>query len=206
MTVTSAPAGDGHDAPSGISHPEFLQSALGAAGEWTRYADPKALGVLVLLGLGLTDLTSQAGRFVHPHQSNKAVCGLVDSHGHTCAGLAATGSFFLAGALAAVIVIFVTLALFSRMTLRGILGVDHDESQPKSRYFFAEVCRYGSEGDYATAVLAQTEDALLREMAGQVYQVSVVCEKKHKATQRAYVLTVLFLIVWAAGRILLALH
>jgi hypothetical protein len=53
-------------------------------------------------------------------------------------------------------------------------------------------------------VLATKEPELLRDIAGQVYEVSRICHIKHVATQRAFALTALFLAVWAGGRLLLA--
>jgi hypothetical protein len=47
---------------SGISHKEFFEKALTAAGEWARFADPKALGVAVFLSFGANDLLRNARR------------------------------------------------------------------------------------------------------------------------------------------------
>ena len=35
---------------------DFAEKALADAGQWTRFADPKALAALALLGLGLANL------------------------------------------------------------------------------------------------------------------------------------------------------
>jgi hypothetical protein len=188
----------------GIPHREFLEKALTSAGEWTRYADPKALGVLVLLGLGVKDLIDHADRFVHPHEPATAKCELISVTGHTCAGLGATTLFIVACVLAAVVVGFVTHALFSRLTLKGLLGLENDEVLPRSRFFFGEVSRYGSQEAYAQDVLARKEYELLRDIAGQVYEVSKICQIKHMASQRAYFALGAFLIAWAAARILLS--
>src|SRR4051794_5292868 len=145
--MTPPSGGSGHGA--GIPHRDFLERALVTAGEWTRYADPKALGVLVLLGLGVKDLIDHAGRFVHPHEPATAACGVLDANGHTCGGIASTALFFLACALAVVVVAFVTHALFSRLTLRGLLGREHDDALPRSRFFFGEVSRYNTQEAYA---------------------------------------------------------
>jgi Family of unknown function (DUF5706) len=64
---------------------------------------------------------------------------------------------------------------------------------PRSRCYFGEVRRYNTETAYVQAVVAQPEDALLRELAGQVYQVSKICHRKHAWTQLAYLLSVAFL-------------
>lgn len=188
----------------GIPHREFLERALTAAGEWTRFSDPKALGVLVLLGLGVADLIGHAGRLVRPHEATTKTCDLVSANGHSCEGIGATVAFVIACLFAAAAVAFVTHALFSRMTFKGLLGAEHDETAPRSRFFFAEVSRYGSQEAYAQAVLAKKPHELLRDVAGQVYEVSRVCRSKHLATQRAYVCTLAFLIAWVTARILLS--
>lgn len=160
--------------------------------------------MLVLLGLGVADLVDHAGRLLHPHDPATAKCSVVSVTGHTCAGIGATASFVVACVLAAFVVGFVTRALFSRMTLSGLLGHEKRQEGIKSRFFFAEVRRYGSQEAYAQAVLAAKSPELLRDVAGQVYEVSKVCHIKHLASQRAFALALLFLVAWAAARILLA--
>ena len=192
----------GQEAP-GIPHREFLEKALGSAGDWTRFADPKALGVLVLLGLGVKDLIDHSGRFVHPREPATATCDPIDVAGHTCAGLGATLMFFAACVLAGAVVIFVTHALFSRTSLSDLLGRDEEDQAPKSRFFFGEISRYGSQEKYAAAVLERKEHELLRDIAGQVYEISRVCQGKHMATKRAYAALIAFLVAWAIARVLL---
>lgn len=194
------------DRPSGVPHRDFLEAALSAAGEWTRYADPKVLGVLVLLGLGINDLVGHAGRFVHPHEPVTARCVLLDASGHTCEGIAATTLFFVACVLAALVVVFVTSALFSRLRMKTVLGrKDVDAGAPRSLFFFSEIRRFTSQEEYAAAVLATSEHDLLRDVAGQVYELSAVAHKKHVATQRAYLAALAFLVAWVAGRVLLSM-
>jgi hypothetical protein len=200
---TPTPAGD-QAAPLGIPHREFLERALAAAGEWTRFTDPKALGVLVLLGLGAKDLLDHAARFVHPHERATDRCGLASSAGHSCQGVGATALFVLACLLAAVVVFFVTRALFPRITLKGLLGEETRSGLPTSRFFFAEVGRYGSQEAYAQAVLATKPHELLRDVAGQVWEISRVCTLKQRAVRHAYGWALIFLIVWALSRVLLA--
>lgn len=190
--------------PAGIPHREFLEKALTSAGEWTRYADPKALGVLVLLGIGVKDLLDRASRFVHPREPAAAACDVINVAGHTCRGLGATTLFVVACLLATIVVGFVTHALFSRITLKGLLGLEKGETLPRSRFFFGEVRRYGSQEAYAQDVLSRPQHELLRDIAGQVYEVSKVCQTKHMATQRAYFALGAFLIAWVAARVLLS--
>jgi hypothetical protein len=204
MAAPSGGAGGDHspaeNAP-GIPHRDFLESALSSAAEWTRFADPKALGVLVLLGLGLTDLLDHADRLIYPHDSPGSRC-IVIRH-HSCGGIGATCFFVLAALLAGLVVVTVTKALFSQLTMKGLLGEERDLTLPKSRYYFEQVRRYGSQEAYSQAVIAQTEYALLRDIAGQVWEVSRISHSKHLWTRRAYVCVLAFLFCWACARVLL---
>ncbi len=190
--------------PAGMPHRDFLETALSAAGEWTRYADPKVLGVLVLLGFGINDLIGNADRYLHPHEPADRTCGVVGAVGHSCEGILATGAFFVACAMAVFVVLFVTFALFSRLKMSDFLGIRRRDRRPRSLFFFSEVARYATKGVYADAVFAVDEHALMRDLAGQVYEVSCVCHQKHVAARRAYAAAVVFLVAWVGGRILLA--
>jgi hypothetical protein len=46
---------------------------------------------------------------------------------------------------------------------------------------------------------------LERDLAGQVYAVSVVASKKHRYTTRAYLAVLVFLVLWVVARVALAL-
>lgn len=188
----------------GIPHRDFLERALTAAGEWSRYADPKLLAVLVLLGLGVKDLLDNARRFLHPHEPETAACGLVGAEGHSCAGLVATTGFVVAAALAVVVVLLLTHGLFPRTKLRGLLKGDEDDGPIKSRFFFGEVARYGSQKAYIGAVRALSEQKLLDDFASQVYEVSKTAAIKHRAAQRAFAVVLAFLTTWALARIALS--
>lgn len=195
---------DGPARPLEITHRDFLERALSSAGEWTRYADPKALAVLLLLGLGFSDLIAHASRLVHPQRIAGAKCELIGATGHGCSSFAATAFFVIACAIGLVVVGLVTHALFSRLTIKGLLAAERDDTLPRSRFFFGEVSRYGSQEAYFQAVRACSQQELLRDLAGQVYEVSKVGKEKHRATQRAYVAVMFFLFAWAAARIFLA--
>jgi hypothetical protein len=52
-------------------------------------------------------------------------------------------------------------------------------------------------------VMKREEHELLRDIAGQVYEISKVCQAKHMATKRAYAALIAFLVVWAIARVLL---
>jgi len=174
------------------SHHAFLERALTSAGEWTRYADPKGLGVLVLLGLGTADLLNRAGQLVHPTGGQWPAI--------------ATACFVIATLAAACAVVFVTQTLFPRLSLSGLLPSDRRaHGKPQSHFYFAEVAKHSDQQAYFDSVRSQDLDALLRDVAGQVYEISVVASCKHRAARRAYVAAVLFLAAWVAARICLAL-
>jgi hypothetical protein len=190
----------------GMSHRDFLERALVAAGEWSRFADPKLLGVLVLLGLGVTDLVDHGGRFLHPHDPVTAKCDVaVRVASHSCAGILATTSFVASTLLAAATVLFLTPGLFPRLRMRGLLPGDHESGPITSMFFFNEVARHGSQQAYRVAVNARTEQELLDDIAGQVYEISKVTAVKYAAAQRAFVFVILFLVAWATARVALSL-
>ncbi len=94
----------------GISHKEFFEKALTAAGEWTRYADPKVTGVAAFLSFGVTDLLRNAGQLFH---------GLSDN---TFSEWLTTTCFLGACLFAALSILFITLALFPRLNPKSLFG------------------------------------------------------------------------------------
>lgn len=188
----------------GIETKDFLERALPAASEWTRHADPKILGVLVLLGLGSKDLIDHSGRLLAPHEPKASSCDLIGVTGHTCGGLVATSAWIGAALLAALVVVLVSHALFPRLKMRGLLTGDHEQGPITSRFYFGEVARYKSQDTYRTAVKAKKPHELLDDLAGQVYEISRIANDKHLATKRAYVLVLAFLAMWAIARVSLA--
>jgi hypothetical protein len=192
--------------PPEISHREFVERALVAAGEWSRFADPKLLGVLVLLGLGAKDLIDHGGRSLHPHEAAHARCHLIiNAAGHSCAGLVATAGYVAAAALAGLTVLFLTHGLFSRLRMRGLLFGERAASPIHSLFYFGEIARHGSQEAYRVALKSKTEQQLFDDMAGQIYEVSKVAAEKHRSAQRAYMAVMAFLIVWAAARLALSM-
>jgi hypothetical protein len=190
--------------PPGIPHRDYLERALVAAGEWLRFADPKLLGVVVLLGLGLSDLIDNSGRFLRPHEAASDTCGLISTSGHSCAGIGATTCFFGAAVLAVVTVLWITGGLFSQLTMRGLLAGDRESGPINSQFFFGEVARHGSQDAYRAAVKSKSEAQLLDDLAGQVYEVSSIAARKHRAAQNAFLAVLAFLALWAVARVLLS--
>src|SRR4051812_42184204 len=97
---------------------EFLDQALDAAGQWARFADPKALGVLIILGVGLNDLLKHAGSIVSSHNIEGRHCEvLVSTAVQGCAQAAAVITFAIAGLLGAATILPVSGELFPRLRL-----------------------------------------------------------------------------------------
>lgn len=168
---------------------DYFDRVLGAAGEWARYSDPKALAVLVFLGLGLTDLLSKSSKLQAAHE-------IGGFWAHT-----ATIAFWLGLLLVVITVAAVSAAVFPR------LGRDPFQSrkQAKSLFFFRGVAEYKSGSEYEAAVRSRTSQQLESEIAHQAYEVSKVASTKHKWTQRAYVAVLFFLTSWAISRLAFSL-
>jgi len=165
-------------------HAKFFEKALTAAGEWTRFADPKLLGVLVLLGLGVSNIVSRAGMLWNAQNAGWFW------------GWVATAAFVASAFLAVLVVLFVSLGLFPRTTRR--------EDARTSLFFFAGVASFAKPDDYEMAVRAKTEEQLESELAHQAWEVSHVAVKKHFWTKLAYHGVVVFLAAWVTARVALA--
>lgn len=168
-----------------LNHEEFLQKALVAAGEWTRFADAKVLGVFVFLGLGMADLVKVAGSLWDAKDEGNL------------AGWVATGGFALACGLAVVVVVLASFALFPQLQPGGRKG----KKDASSLFFFAHIAAYERPEDYERAVLRRTAQELRSDVAGQTWAISQVAARKHRFAQKAYVCVVLFLVAWAGARI-----
>lgn len=173
---------EGRDsAASTPAHRDFLYRAYSEFQGIIRFADAKAAGVLVLLGLGLTDLISKAP-------------ALAAAHGKTdkLAGCVSTVTFWLALPIAVAIVASITHALFPRMNAKD-----------SSLFFFGDIQQRSSSKEYIAEVDALSETELGHEVGKQVWQLSrIACTKMHWL-RWSYYLTLFFLGLWAAGRLAL---
>lgn len=159
-----------------ISHKEFFEKALTAAGEWTRFADPKALGVAVFLGFGATDLLKYIGQLYY--------------------GFWLTIVCLLGALLLAVLTLFfVTRALFPRLEPEG----------PRSLYYFGGIAQFEDPEEYERVVKEKTPQELESHIASQARNVAKVANAKHQRTQWAYRCLLEFLALWAVGRVALYL-
>lgn len=180
QTVTSIPTADRR-----ITHEDFLHRTLTAAGEWSRFADPKVLGVFVFLGLGMANLIEVAGSLWDGQDE------------HNVVGWLATGGFVSACALAVLAVLLASVALFPQLRPGGRGAADH----PPSLFFFRQVAEFDRATDYEQAVLRKTPEELRSDLAGQAWAVARVAARKHRYARGAYVCAVLFLGAWAVARI-----
>jgi hypothetical protein len=176
------------DASSPSTHREFFEKTLTAAGEWSRFADPKVLGVFVFLGLGLSNLLKVSDQLWEAH------------HEHNVGGWLATGGFVAAGVFAGLAVLFASVALFPQLRPGGKkrnLGA-------QSLFFFNHVAEFDSAQEYEQAVLKKSADELRSDVASQAWAVARVATNKHRRARKAYVFAVLFLVAWATARIALS--
>jgi hypothetical protein len=158
----------------------FIYRSLQASSEWSRFADPKLLGVIVLLGLGLNGLLGNAGALADAHRTG------------TVWGWMATLFLWIGLGLAAVTVLAVSMGLFPRLKSRGI---------EQSLFFFGGIAKYDTASQYEDAVRKLTEAGLQQELARQAWEVAVVAAVKHRWARRAYWCALLFLAAWAISMI-----
>jgi Pycsar effector protein len=175
------------DSPSALSHGDFLQRALGAASEWTRFQDPKVLAVFIFLGLGAADLADHAWALVHARDEGNF------------GGWVATVAFFVGCGFAVVTVVFASFALFPRL-----IPQRRESNGPSSLYFFGGIASFDNPEAYEQAVREKTEAELEAEIARQAWELSRIALGKGEWARRAYVSVILFLAAWAAGRIALS--
>lgn len=166
-------------------HTQFLEKALSAAAEWTRFADPKLIGVLALLGLGLASIVSKAGQLWDAHEQGWVW------------GWLAAGGFVAACLFAALTVISASLGLFPRTKHKA-------KRVEPSLFYFAGVATIGTPEEYERRVRAKTQDELDSELAHQVWEVACVATKKHFWARWAYRMVILFLVAWVIARVALS--
>jgi hypothetical protein len=159
---------------------KWLDKAYDKSSEWARFADPKALGVLVILGLGVADLLKRARPLVNATDKHDGLASLL-----------ATYSFWVACALACVVVVCVSLALFPRTK----------NPRPSLLYFDSIAATYETGAAYAAAVRSKSHSELEDDLADQVWSVSVIASRKHWWVKWAYRSVLAFLAAWAASRV-----
>jgi len=170
----------------GVSHKEFFENALTAAGEWTRYADPKALGVAVFLSFGASDLIRQARRLFFGFP-------ILDfPEEGTWLEWWVSAAFLGACLFATLTLLFVSLALFPRLTPKG----------PDSLFYFGSVAQRKNPREYEKQVRAKSPEELESQIASQAWNVARTADKKHRMTRWAYSFLIAFFICWVVARML----
>jgi Family of unknown function (DUF5706) len=169
----------------GDAQRDFLEKALADAGQWVRFADPKALAALAFLGLALSDLLSVGKPLIDAHQTAPL------------AGWIASGTFWLAIACAGATVLNVVRSMFPRVQRRT------PTSTPL--YFFADVAAFETPAAYETAVRSRSARELESEIAAQAWEVGRVAAIKHKHAKSALQWVLVFLGCWAISRLALVL-
>ena len=160
-----------------------MQKALTAAGEWTRFADPKALGVFVFLGLGVADLAKRASELLYAYKAQSFV------------GWLGTGGFFLACIFAIATVVLASVALFPRLEPK------RRRNEKPSLFYFDGIAKFESPTAYEQAVKSKTEQELESEIANQAWEVARIASTKHRRTQLAYIYVIAFLVGWVVARV-----
>jgi hypothetical protein len=164
---------------------DFFEKALADAGQWTRFADSKAIAALVILGLALANLLSVADSLVHAHRAG------------TVWGWLATIAFWVALGFAASAVASVAGSLFPRVKPHA------PSSQPV--YFFAHVAAFASPEDYEHSVRGRSARELESAVASQAWEVARVAASKHRLAKAALACALAFLGCWAVARLGLSL-
>ncbi len=167
----------------GITHKEFFEKALTSAGEWTRFADPKVLGVAVFLSFGVTDLLRHAGDLYHGLSSVGALEWVT------------TVCFMGACLCALTTVMLVSGALFPRFKPKG----------PKSLLFFGSVAEFDEPEEYEREVKNKTPQELEKQIAHQAWNVARTANTKYRWTWWAYFSLLAFLAFWVVARLALSL-
>jgi hypothetical protein len=173
---------------AGISHKEFFEKSLTAAGEWTRFADPKALGVAVSLSFGANDLIRNAQDLFFGFP--------VLNFPKSGSGLEWWMSVaFLGACVFGVLTVgFVSAALFPRRKPKG----------PESLFYFGGIARIKDAQEYERQVREKTPQQLESQIAIQAWNLARTANKKHRMTQWAYVWLVLFFVCWVAAHVMLS--
>jgi len=157
-----------------------LDSAVDRFGGWVQYGDTKAGAVLVVLGLGLTDLLDNARTLIRAHQLPSGW------------GTLATVCFAIAIAAAATAVITLGATVFPRAP----------RSKPANwtLLYYRDVAARGA-ATYASDVTTATLATLNDHRAREAYGLAKIAQTKAVITRYAYLSAGLFLLSWPAARI-----
>jgi hypothetical protein len=160
---------------------EALERTIERFTGWVQFGDAKAAGVLVLLGLALTDLLGHAGSLAHAHRA-ASVWGDV-----------AMISLCAALALAVLVVFQTSRALFPRV-----------RPSRDSVFFFGSVAKLDDGKTYARDFAGLTRQRIIDDLAEQAWELATIASRKFDRVRHAYWLVLAFLAAWATARVALA--
>lgn len=162
------------------AHRDFLYKAYSEFQNVIRFGDAKAAGVVVLLGLGLADLLKKAPQLSVAYRE----------HSGDLSGCVSSIAFWLALPIAVVVVASVMKALFPQL-----------RASDPSLFFFGDIQKRATAGDFISEVRALPERGLADEVAKQVWQLSVIASSKMNWVKKSYYAVLGFLGLWAIARI-----
>jgi hypothetical protein len=171
----------GGDAAPTQGQIEALERTVERFAGWVQFGDAKAGGVLVLLGIGLADLLTHADPLVHAHRLRSTW------------GDVATAAFIASLALAVLVVIEISRALFPRV-----------KATTHSAFFFGSASAYPTGSAYTAAFLGLTAEDVAAQLGEQAWELARIAGRKFERTRHAYWLVLGFLVAWAVARSALA--
>jgi Family of unknown function (DUF5706) len=183
------------DAKLGPGKDDFYEKSVDRFSSWVQFEDAKAGAVLVLPGLGLTDILGNADALIHAHEKSSL-------------DVIASFAFWLSIAAAAAAVGVVAYAVFPFTR----------SSHGSSIFYFEDVATnfpYIGKSDaekgeqlaaYVNEVsVARGEEALERDMADQALTLAGIAAKKVRYVSLGFWSVAVFLIAWGVARIALGL-
>jgi hypothetical protein len=175
-------SGSADDAAPTQGQIEVLERTVERFAGWVQFGDAKAAGVLLLLGIGLADLLTHADPLLHAHRLRSDW------------GDVATFTFLAALALAVLVVIEVSRALFPRV-----------KATTHSAFFFGSASTYPTGSAYTASFLGLRAKDIAEQLGEQAWELARIATRKFERTRHAYWLALAFLTAWAVARSAMAM-
>ena len=161
---------------------DFLFRTESSFSVWLQFADAKAGGVFLLLGLGFLDLARRAKEFVHAYD-DPSEWGWIASVG-----------FFAAAVFAFLTIFQVARTLFPR-----------EKPSKPSLLFFGAVADYSEPAAYRRVVEELREQDMIETVSIQTWNLARIADEKYRNLRLAYLGVTVFLGCWAVARVGLGL-
>ena len=161
---------------------DFLYRAAETFERAVQFADAKAGGVVLILGIGILDLFRNVRKFLDARDASAAW------------GWLSTIACVIAIVFALVTVLQIGRSLFPRR-----------RPGMRSLFFFGVAAAYPSPIEYGDAVWRSPERDLFRSMATQAWNLAGIAREKYRHLRRAYMAALLFATFWALARLGLSL-